>query len=480
MMHGGWRRQTALGIYRWLRHYRYIQLHITTRALVLVGGYRETRAAMKMDTGGLPIAIRSGAGSPALSRMFDISAIPPRLVARDAPPLSTAPPRRTKIWEFNSNLHCSIIGTCLSTGELRQTLKKLGVASSDCSDHELHGIAVSLAGRQDNAARQLNKALDHRHKLAVSQFAKATSEDELRTLWVQAVRRGEIPGAYWATLTHPATTQAIVREAFGEVHMLSHLVGSANRADIQRLCQLESEKTDLQAKLDRQQLALHHAVVTRDVQISELRQALMQGIVSRPADSQSDEPGECAALRGLITDLEGRLAAATRRRDALDDRLAAAQAEIARERSARLAAERDCETLRRELDAVEASLLPECPATRSEALPAPRLDDITLLYVGGRPHQIAHLRSVVERVGGTFLYHDGGVESHQTLLPGLTSRADLVLFPVDCISHDAALTVKSLCRQGGKRFIPLRSASVASLLTALQGPEVASLSDVAA
>src|ERR1700733_8682337 len=223
VMHGGRRQQTALGIYRWLRHYRYIQLHITTRALVLVGGYRETRAAMKMDTGGLPIAIRSGAGSPALSRMFDISAIPPRLVARDAPPLPTAPPRRTKIWEFNSNLHCSIIGTCLSTGELRQTLKKLGVASQDCSDHELHGIAVSLAGRQDNAARQLNKALDHRHKLAVSQFAKATSEDELRTLWVQAVRRGEIPGAYWATLTHPATTQALVREAFGEVHMLSHL-----------------------------------------------------------------------------------------------------------------------------------------------------------------------------------------------------------------------------------------------------------------
>jgi hypothetical protein len=55
-----------------------------------------------------------------------------------------------------------------------------------------------------------------------------------------------------------------------------------------------------------------------------------------------------------------------------------------------------------------------------------------------------------------------------------------VLFPVDCISHDAAQTVKSLCRQGGKRFIPLRSASVASLLTALQGPEVANLSEVTA
>jgi hypothetical protein len=73
----------------------------------------------------------------------------------------------------------------------------------------------------------------------------------VRALWADAVRRGEIPGAYWATLTHPAATQAIVREAFGEVHMLSHLVGAANRADIRRLCQLEAENAALQARLDR-------------------------------------------------------------------------------------------------------------------------------------------------------------------------------------------------------------------------------------
>jgi hypothetical protein len=54
-----------------------------------------------------------------------------------------------------------------------------------------------------------------------------------------------------------------------------------------------------------------------------------------------------------------------------------------------------------------------------------------------------------------------------------------VLFPVDCISHDAANAVKSLCRQGGKRFIPLRSASVTCLLSALQTKEVMGLADAA-
>ncbi|HUN43189.1 MAG TPA: hypothetical protein VMU81_23095 [Acetobacteraceae bacterium] len=34
--------------------------------------------------------------------------------------------------------------------------------------------------------------------------------------------------------------------------------------------------------------------------------------------------------------------------------------------------------------------------------------------------------------------NDGGIENHLHLLGGLTSRADIAVFPVDCISHHAA------------------------------------------
>jgi hypothetical protein len=44
-----------------------------------------------------------------------------------------------------------------------------------------------------------------------------------------------------AALTHPATTQDIVTRIFAGVHMLSHVVGTANRADIRRLQQLEAD-----------------------------------------------------------------------------------------------------------------------------------------------------------------------------------------------------------------------------------------------
>jgi hypothetical protein len=52
------------------------------------------------------------------------------------------------------------------------------------------------------------------------------------------------------------------------------------------------------------------------------------------------------------------------------------------------------------------------------------------------------------------------------LLPGLISQADRVAFPVDCVSHDAALAVKRICRQLGKAWVPLRSSGLASFLAA--------------
>lgn len=417
-----------------------------------------------MNTAGQPTVLARVQGPSTSARTFDYRTIPPALIKREAAP------RRTKIWEFGANLHCSIIGTCLSTAELRQILRKAGVPTADCSDHELHKVAVGLAARQDDAGRMLHKALDHRHKLTVSQFAKADTEAALMAMWREAVRRGDIPSAYWATLTHPLTSQAVVREAFGDVHMLSHMVGSANRADIKRLCALENEKAALEAKIERQQQALHGAIVTRDRQIEELRQALTERIVSRAFDSVGPDQ---TALHGLVADREQRLASETRRRIAAEDRLAIACKERDVERSRRMAAENACEALRNELLAAEAAVV------EPDAASSLRLDGISILYVGGRPNQIAHIRATVESLGGNLLHHDGGIENHQTLLAGLTSRCDVTVFPVDCISHDAVRSIKALCRKSGKRYLPLRSAGVASLLAALRVQDVPGMAEAA-
>src|SRR5947207_3338720 len=56
--------------------------------------------------------------------------------------------------------HCSIIGTCFSTADLRKLLSKLNVAGAgDGTEHDLHTKAVQLAG-MSKEGRLLHKALD--------------------------------------------------------------------------------------------------------------------------------------------------------------------------------------------------------------------------------------------------------------------------------------------------------------------------------
>jgi hypothetical protein len=93
--------------------------------------------------------------------------------------------------------------------------------------------------------------------------------------------------------------------------------------------------------------------------------------------------------------------------------------------------------------------------------------DLHVLYVGGRIRQIPQFKTLVERLGARFLYHDGGIEHSPTILPNLINRADLVLFPIDCVSHDAVAAIKRLCGQSNKRYVPLRTASLAAVVSAL-------------
>jgi Uncharacterized protein conserved in bacteria (DUF2325) len=379
-----------------------------------------------------------------------------------------APPShgRRKIWEFDGNLHCSIIGTCLTNTELRHALGKLGLKQAEtATEHDLHASGLLLAAKHHDGAKLLQKALDRRHRVAINQFARAKTLLEVHGLWREALQRGEIPGAYWAVLTHPTTNDALVREVFSEVHMLSHLMGAANRADIRRLRQLEAENAELQAKGQRQQQQLRDSIVARDTTIRELSQ-LLEASVGQTHHVQSVDAAHGAGWTALAADLKGRLTRSESRRERIERQLAHARLVLSVEREARGAAEQREIELRREIEAIEASLA--LGGTPDEAAENPRPLNLTFLYVGGRAAQIGHLRALAERFGARLLHHDGGIEERGGLLPGLVSRADAVLFPVDCVSHAAMLLVKRLCHQAGKPFTPLRSAGLGPFCAALK------------
>jgi hypothetical protein len=372
--------------------------------------------------------------------------------------------RRTSIWDMHHSVHCSIIGTCLSSAELRRLMIKLDVHGADTAgDHDLHKQGVTLAGRAHGGGKLIQKALDRRHEAAIKQFAKAKDETALSEMWNDAVRRGDIPGAYWAVLSHPATTDGLMRRVFGDVHMLSHMVGAANRADIRRLRQLEDENAALVAKLEGQQRQLRDGFIARDDKIRLLNEALSRALAQTPAIA-AHESDDLRVAKEALVDLDRRLSREVIHRKRLQSRLDAAILAQSHADRARQEAAQECEGMRRELALAEAQIT---GWLGEDASAVPDLAGAQVLYVGGRTHRVPQLKALVERAGGSFLHHDGGIEHNGTLLPGLIGRADCTMFPIDCISHDAMGTVKRQCRLSGKPFVPLRTSSLACLLSGL-------------
>jgi hypothetical protein len=371
--------------------------------------------------------------------------------------------RRVRIWEINTNLHCSVIGTCLSAAELRRVLVKLKIAGIETADeHELHMLGVLLANRPQGGGKLLQKTLDRRHEVALNQFAKARDDAAIGALWKKAVSSGDIPGAYWAVLTHPDASDKMVQKAFGDVHMLSHLMGATNCADLQRMQQLEDELATLEAKLERQQRQLRDGFI--DGKIARLSATLAEKVHSDVvARRPEDETAEAAALKDKISDLNDRLSRETARRERLDQRLAAFE----NTDSMRRRAETERDAIRQELEAMERQVAALLDGDHREAAPEVDLAGATILYVGGRANQLPRFKMLVEQAGGQLIHHDGGVEDAAALLPGLVGRADVTLFPVDCISHNAMAQAKRVCQQLNKPFVPLRTSSLACLLSVL-------------
>lgn len=387
----------------------------------------------------------------------------PRQVALPVP--ATA---RRRIWEIGNSFHCSIIGTCLTTSELRQILTRIGLPGVQKeTDHQLHGRAVLLAARKDGGSKLLQKALDRRHRAAINQFAKAQSARELRALWDAAMQRADIPGAYWAVLTHAETTDDLMRQVFGEVHMLSHLVGAANRADIHRLREQETEIAGLREKIARQQAHLHKAVASRNAAVTALDEALARNAQEEPFRTLH-AGDEGLAGKSVAADLERRLDAELADHARTQRRLNDATVELEDERSKRFVLKQTGDALRRELEVAEQALAAILAAPADRPAPARDLGGITVLYVGGRAHQVTQLRRLAEQCNASLVHHDGGIDDRSGLLEAQVARADWTLFPVDSVSHNAVAIVKRVSRALGKPFVPLRSSGLTSFAATLR------------
>ena len=386
---------------------------------------------------------------------------------------------RRKIWELRE-YHCPILGTCLSMAELRSLAHKTKLRlPQGATDYDLHAAFVKLCASRNPAAKLVNKLLDRKYGPELRRFGKAADAEALETLWKESAARGDIPGPFWALMSHPATPPKLAQTVFGEVHMLSHLVGAANRADIRRLerqerC-LEAHRRSL-AAARRARQSLKAKVLELRCELEETREALRaQRDISRHAPPNA-ATGK-AAFPELVRDL-----ADLRRQSAANERAAREhRAEILRQAATIEELYLENKALRETLDRTkvmtQAAIQAVCHTESAESpcqgpeecgrdassCPCPRLSGKRVLYVGGRCGLLPHYRAVVEGRGACFLHHDGGKEDAPAMLEGALARADVVICPLDCVSHDASRRLKKLCKRANKPFVTLRSSGVSAL-----------------
>lgn len=376
--------------------------------------------------------------------------------------------RRRKLWKIDAAFSCSLVGTCLSQEDSAWLMRRLQVPQlAGATEYEIHRFLVRESVRDGVAARLMHKRLEAKYSGMVKRFMKENDVRALTALWEGAVADGKVAAAYWALLTHPHVDDGLKARAFGDVHMLSHINGGENRKLMRDHSQLARQFADLEQRSQRAERAAAERLQARDQRIQALEdelRRLREQLAAKPSAAAPVAAKPAAKPVAAPAPQDG--ADVKRLEKALED----SRRRVSVERWRARKAEEECRRLRRLTHEAGDGVAAFAAATQPVPPLAAMQDDIagkSILYVGGRPHVLRHLKASVEARNASLLHHDGGMEQTTRSLEGMVERADIVVCPIDCISHDACLRVKSMCKQRCKPFLPLRNAGASSFHRAL-------------
>jgi len=392
-------------------------------------------------------------------------------VIRIEPPKAGS--RRRRLWELDTHAHCPVIGVCLPLAALRALAGKALGGEVVAGDYELHCGVVTDCKRRSPIAEAVQRHLDDRHALALRQAATQKDSAALAAWWRACVARNDLPGALWATLTHPRCTPGLTDDVLGDIHMIQHQVGASDRIDRARFDEAIAEAARLRRDADAQQqraarqaaakaaqidaqnaelMRLRARLVARDTAVGQLREELtkLRGTIEA-LDELETLRRERTGREALVTELRRALAAAQREGERLARR--AEQAETRWAAAASTAAGQPTGSVSPAASGAAGASAPTAAHAAPGATPDPPAGPAApraLLCVGGRPAGVPVYRKMVERAGARFLHHDGGTEDRAARLDASLQAADGVICQSGCVSHDAYWRVKEHCRRAGK------------------------------
>lgn len=394
--------------------------------------------------------------------------------------------RRKTIWTIEQGYICSVLGTCFLRSELRKMARKkqFGLDPGD-SDFLLHSALVNQVGARTATSRALNKMLDNKYRVAITRYAKAKDGRVIKAFWEEDIRRGNVPGAYWAIMTHPSASVELIGDIYGQVHMMGHDTHGDYQRDNTTLTNLKEKVALLEEVMgnERQQHLKEKKALKKELSdLFEIEQfyialkAENTNLKVMVDQSSTREPNnfkrQLDELRQHIAYLCGRLDEVSDELEVKEDMLEIAGKTVDNLEKTQTRIYSEKEEFRQEIISLEATLLinmsttcncTTCDDQDTNRCPGLDLCGKTVLYVGGRQSLVPMYRRLIERHGGSFLHHDGGIEVARAKLPEMLTGADVVVCPVDCVSHDACTCVKKICKRYLKPYVMMRSSGLSSL-----------------
>jgi len=393
--------------------------------------------------------------------------------------------RRIKLWDLDSRLHCAIVGTCLTFGDLQRIVRKLKIlVPENTANYSLHGFFVGAAkGDIENKeiARKLHKLLERNHSASINMARLMRDDALLSAFWDSSVKAGKIPGPFWTILTSPYASEELKDRVYGEVHMLSHIEGATNRKGLLKAQELERQNGALRDQVAQNRRRHFTIISEKNSEIEQLKQELLaKDIVITQFEAEVADLGKQVESdnrhknQEILDAQQLQIAEGNRyilrlEREAQKRGLEYSEAQnrvnILEEENSKCA--RELAMLEEELRRAHLPICDngDCPIAETGDLD---LCGRCVVFVGGRSNQTPHFRSLVERYNGTFMHHDGGLGDGQMKLESALSKADVVFFPVDCVSHNASRDIKRFCKRGMKPFVPLQRSGYASFRKGLE------------
>ena len=380
--------------------------------------------------------------------------------------------RRIALWDQGDSVHCSIVGTCASVDDLRRVARKTGIeVAPDTPDYDVHGHFVRLSTTDCAFSRAFQKLLDSRFEGALRRVGRARDATALDALWSEMCERGQVAPAYWAFMTHAHVPASLRARIFGEVHMWSHLAGASFRRKNEEATALRDQLQETDERARRVEAGLRAALLARDKEIADLREAVARLRADRLQDAA--ETSETATVDGEALrrrlDKTGRALQSARVRARMAEaRLREIESGWARKGQTGAGAPPPAEAASAVRQPAPAAAAARIDAGPLHPAPVPGERPRAILYVGGMHGHRDRLRGIAETFNTTFLHHDGGVEDAPQRLDHLLPSVDCVFCPVNCVSHDACLRAKKICQKLNKPFVPLRSTGQTAFRKALQ------------